>query len=132
MSYSQPINYEAYSRRNDGGLPELRIRHSIVSNAVEALLRATPEPKAVSQKPAQETLATVTNIATRQLVDQVPDTESSEVVADAPVSDVLRQVELARQQVEDIWSGVEHHNQIQLQSAPPTQDNSYLDGLQAA
>jgi hypothetical protein len=131
MSYLQPINYEAYSRRNDGGLPEeLRIRQNIISNAVEALLRSTPEPVAVSQKPAEETLATVTNIATKQIIDHTPDTtEMAETLADAPVTDVLTQVALARARVEEIWEG---ESGIQLNAAPTPLDPNYLNNLQAA
>ena len=133
MSYLQPINYEAYSRRNDGGLPEeLRIRQNIISNAVEALLRSTPEPAAISQKPTEEKLATVTNIATKQMVDRAPEPEAAEVLADAPVTDVLNQVKLARERVAGFWAGVEAADQIQLDTALTPPDDNYLEGLKAA
>lgn len=123
MSYIYPTSPEADSRRRAGEVPvEIRMRNETVARAVEAVLLAiAPAPV---RKP--ETMATVTDIATRQIVEHTPavaEQASNEVGSPAAV-------EQARANVEAVLAGTEQPGEIYLSATPQYLDPNYMQQIE--
>ena len=143
MSYTYQIGPEADSRRQAGEVPiEIPMRSELIARAVEAvLLVIAPAP---ARKP--ETMATVTDIATRQMVEPNPqatteppqnilDEMNASEVGTSPIQASGTQEEMrqhAYEQLAEVWAGMEPVDEIHLSAKPARLDPQYMPQLEQA
>ena len=102
------------------------MRSETVARAVEAVLLAiVPTP---ARKP--ETMATVTNIATRQIVEEQPAVMEQLVKAPNQEPGSLDAIEQARANVEAVLAGTEQPGEIHLTAFPQQLDPSYMQQIE--
>lgn len=120
MTYIQPINPEADSRRQSG---EYLGPHYQRATVIEAAVRFAEESIRVTERRSPDTtVAAVTSIATGQLVSA-----EQQLVATEGTTD---QIDIARANVAAVLAGTEQPGEIQLSATPQPLDHNYIPQLE--